>query len=275
MLKEDIMNKFQKLFSEKGYIILREFFNKSDINNIKKEIFQDNSITDNELHLKDSLGYKSKVCVWKGDSNDNLSNVFKYKKLVNLVEKCLEDDVYLYHAKINIKIPHKGGGWDWHQDYGYWYNNGCLFPDMLTVYVIINDTNINNGCLKILEGSHKLGRIDLERINEQNTINKNILNILYKKFKLINCEGCPGDIIIFHSNIVHGSSENTSNNERIGLLGAYNTKHNDPIFNHQYPNFYKIKKLNKNEIFNKNNNERRIYVSKRDSTSNYINSNLK
>ena len=30
-----------------------------------------------------------------------------------------------------------GSVWQWHQDYGYWYQNGCLWPDLLSVAVAL------------------------------------------------------------------------------------------------------------------------------------------
>jgi hypothetical protein len=27
------------------------------------------------------------------------------------------------------KEPRVGGAWEWHQDYGYWYKNGFLYPE--------------------------------------------------------------------------------------------------------------------------------------------------
>ena len=44
------------------------------------------------------------------------------------MELLLCDEVYHYHHKMVLKEPKVGGAWAWHQDYGYWYDNGCLFP---------------------------------------------------------------------------------------------------------------------------------------------------
>ena len=59
------------------------------------------------------------------------------------------------------KEPKVGGAWEWHQDYGYWYKNEFLFPDqMISVMVAITKANKENGCLQVIKGSHKLGRIE-------------------------------------------------------------------------------------------------------------------
>ena len=262
------MKKLYDKFQEKGYCFLRQFFTNKDINNIRNNIDSDESINTNELILKDSEGYSSTVTVWSGNSSDPVSNVFRYKKLVKLIQVLLNDKVYLYHAKLNRKKPFVGGSWDWHQDFGYWYLNGCLYPDMLSVYVATSRSTVENGCIMLLEGSHKIGRLDHVRINEQNTIERELLDVLMNKFKVINCTAEPGDVIIFHSNILHGSSINKSKYERSGLIGVYNSKHNNPVKKHQYPFYYDMKLLNKSEIFKKN-NERRKYVSNKTKLANY------
>ncbi len=74
--------------------------------------------------------------------------------------RCWAAPVYHYQSKLTAKEPEVGGAWEWHQDYGYWYYNGCLRPDMLSVMIALDRTDRENGCLQIATGSHQLGRID-------------------------------------------------------------------------------------------------------------------
>src|SRR5436853_541784 len=62
-----------------------------------------------------------------------------------------------YHE---TKEPKVGGAWEWHQDYGYWYNNDCLFPDMASCYIAVDPATKENGCLQVLKGSNRMGRIE-------------------------------------------------------------------------------------------------------------------
>ncbi len=48
--------------------------------------------------------------------------------------------VYHYQSKLTAKEPEVGGAWEWHQDYGYWYYNGCLRPDLLSVMIALDKT---------------------------------------------------------------------------------------------------------------------------------------
>jgi len=266
-MNKQLKNKFLK----NGYVIVRKFITKNELIKLNEPLVKDKSIIDHQIDQKDSKGLSSNVTVWSGNSNDLYSNYFKYDKLVQIIQNLLEDEVYLYHAKLTLKKPLIGGSWDWHQDFGYWFKNGCLFPDMASVYVALNDATVENGCIKILEGSHRLGRLDHEIVNDQTSINSELLELLKKKFKIINCILHEGDILIFHSNILHCSEQNKSNISRNGLIGVYNSKHNNPIKKHHYPAYYKMNILNKKQIFSKSSiNKRRNYVKNKREFEHYI-----
>lgn len=66
-----------------------------------------------------------------------------------------------FSLESDAKEPRVGGAWEWHQDYGYWYKNGFLYPeDMISVMVALTDATIENGCLQVLKGTHKMQRIE-------------------------------------------------------------------------------------------------------------------
>lgn len=67
----------------------------------------------------------------------------------------------------NLLLLQVGGRHVWHQDYGYWYENGCLTPDMGSVFIALDPCTKENGCLRVLSGSHKMGRLDHVSIGNQ------------------------------------------------------------------------------------------------------------
>ena len=69
-------------------------------------------------------------------------------------EQILGGEVYHYHSKMILKDAKVGGAWTWHQDYGYWYQNGVLFPDLISVFIAVDPCTKENGCLQVIEGSH-------------------------------------------------------------------------------------------------------------------------
>jgi len=76
-------------------------------------------------------------------------------------------EIYHYHSKLMMKSAEVGGRHVWHQDYGYWYENGCLTPDMGSVFIALDPCTKENGCLRVLSGSHKMGRLDHVSIGNQ------------------------------------------------------------------------------------------------------------
>jgi ectoine hydroxylase len=65
-----------------------------------------------------------------------------------------------YHSKMIMKDARVGGAWAWHQDYGYWYQNGVLFRNLTSVFIAVGPATVENGCMQVLPYSHKLGMID-------------------------------------------------------------------------------------------------------------------
>merc|ERR1719273_1340189 len=102
-----------------------------------------------------------------------------------------------------MKEAHTGGSHVWHQDYGYWYQNGCLFPEMGSVFIPVDRCTKNNSCLQVLKGSHKMGRINHNLSGEQAGADLERLKLAKEKFQLVYVEMEPGDALFFHCNLLH------------------------------------------------------------------------
>ena len=124
----------------------------------------------NALDLNDQSGKKTRLSLWFTPGNDVFGYLTRSEKVVNSVAQLLDSDapVCHFHSKLMQKEPRVGGAWEWHQDYGYWYKNQFMFPDQLvSVMVALTDANKENGCLQVIKGSHKLGRVNHGFAGEQ------------------------------------------------------------------------------------------------------------
>lgn len=94
---------------------------------------------------------------------------------------------------------HSGNRWQWHQDYGYWYGGGGTggpFPDMGIAGLAIDKAHRGNGCLQMMKGSHKLGRLDSvqEEWGERH-IDPNRVDLAMRAgLEPVYCEQEPGDV---------------------------------------------------------------------------------
>jgi ectoine hydroxylase-related dioxygenase (phytanoyl-CoA dioxygenase family) len=160
-----------------------------------------------------------------------------------VMERLLGDEVYHYHHKMMLKEPRVGGAWEWHQDYGYWYNNGCLFPDMASCLIAVDRATRENGCLQVIRGSHRMGRVDHGKAGGQVGADQERVDAALQRMELVFCEMEPGDALFFHGNLLHRSDQNTSEHPRWSLICCYNTRHNDPyLTNGRHPNYTPLEK---------------------------------
>jgi len=235
-------------FEREGVLFVRNLFTKQEMSLLYETAKNDKVMEGKTYGRKDAEGGVSKLCLWNHPPNNIYGMFSSCRRLVDSTEQLLHDEVYHYHSKLMIKEAYVGGKWQWHQDYGYWYNNGCLFPDMLSVMVAVDRTTKENGCLEVLKGSHKMGRVHHNTTGEQAGADMERVNEALKRFELIYCEMEPGDALFMHSNILHTSAPNKSPNPRWTLICCYNTKHNDPYKESHQPRYTPLTKVSDSAI---------------------------
>ena len=158
------------------------------------------------------------------------------------MERLLEGEVYHYHHKMILKEPMTGGAWEWHQDYGYWYNNACLFPHLASCMIAVDRATKENGCLQVLKGSHHLGRIDHLKVGDQTGADMERVHVALERLELVHCELEPGSAIFFHCNLLHCSAQNRSDKPRWALICCYNAARNDPFKESRHPRYSFLEK---------------------------------
>ncbi|MFY8153386.1 MAG: phytanoyl-CoA dioxygenase family protein, partial [Hyphomicrobiales bacterium] len=121
---------------------------------------QEDPVEREQQDRRDGEGRSTRIALWNRAGDSVYGLAARVRRMVDTSASLLGGSVYHYQSKLTAKEPEVGGAWEWHQDYGYWYYNGCLRPDMLSIMIGLDRTNRENGCLQIATGSHKLGRID-------------------------------------------------------------------------------------------------------------------
>ena len=200
------------------------------------------------MPVKDTKGRQSKLSLWNHPGDDIYGMISRGRRMVDAMEQLLGDEVYHYHSKMMLKEPQVGGAWEWHQDYGYWYQNGCLLPDMCSGLIAVDRATKENGCLQLLKGSHKMGRVEHGRFGEQTGADPERVEAAIKRYEMVYFEAEPGDVLFFHANVLHASAANTSPNPRWSLICCYNTKSNDPYKKSHHPNYTPLAKVNDDMI---------------------------
>jgi len=236
-------------FWKDGFVIVRNLLTPNEIRKLRESLEDPNSeVLKNSYEVDDGDGKKTRMCLWNHPGKDLTGVVTRSRKIVNTCESLLDGEVYHYHSKLTMKEAFTGGAFQWHQDYGYWYNNGLLFPDMVSVQMAIDDMDMGNGCLQVLKGSHKLGRIDHGRVGEQAGAEMERVEQVEKVLERVPVELKAGDGLFFHCNLLHRSNQNKSSRRRWSLISCYNMASNNPVYKHHHAQYTPIDKVPDSEI---------------------------
>ena len=145
-------------------------------------------------------------------------NFLKYardKNILECVSQVIGPDIALWNQSFFAKPAIVGIATPWHQDGQYWPIRPIATT---TVWLAIDETTEENGCLEFIPGSHKLKKTKAHQTN--NNPNYNLNQELdedvdpSKAYKL-----ClkPGQMSLHDVFLVHGSKQNTSNKPRRGM----------------------------------------------------------
>ena len=84
-----------------------------------------------------------------------------------------------------------------HRAVADWYNDYFLTPEMSTVYVAIDEQTATNGPLKLLKGSHRMGRVDHWSKDEQQGADLERVEMARARFEEVELRLKPGDAVFF------------------------------------------------------------------------------
>jgi ectoine hydroxylase-related dioxygenase (phytanoyl-CoA dioxygenase family) len=233
----------KEVFDRDGYLLVRSMFSSEEIDLLYGIAKNDEVITRKSFDRGDKEGLRTRLALWYSLDDNIYSLVARLEKIVSAVEMFLEGEAAHFHSKLMQKEPRVGGAWEWHQDYGYWYRDGFLFPHMLSVLTALTPSTIENGCLQVIKGSHKLGRVDHGAAGEQVGANQERVDESLKRMELVYVEMEPGDTLFFHSNTLHRSDRNDSDTSRWSLISAYNLITNKPFKGTNTSSYTPIRKV--------------------------------
>ena len=138
------------------------------------------------------------------------------KNILDAVESIIGKNILICGTTLFIKNPKEKGFVSFHQDAKY---IGLEPHNWVTVWVAITDANENNGCMRMLPGSHKENlKHHEENFDENNLLTRGqtIKNVSLDKTEPVILKA--GQMSLHHPKIVHGSGLNYSDDRRIGFV---------------------------------------------------------
>ena len=170
--------------------MMKGLFSSAEIEALKSRAKSDHELDSNSYGRGDGEGGRIRLSLWN-DPGTGIYGAFACsERMVRITGELLNDEPYHYHSKMIMKDAKTGGAWAWHQDYGYWYQNAVLKPDLVSAFIAVDRANKENGCLQVIPRSHHYGRVehilkgeqagaDLERVEqiEISRVGRNLLRL--------------------------------------------------------------------------------------------------
>jgi hypothetical protein len=120
--------------------------------------------------------------------------------------------VELHHSTLHVKPPETGHPFPMHQDWAFYKHSDDRYVDVL---VHLDDTRHENGEIRFLAGSHKLGMLDHVVKDEEG---KGCTpHLPFEKYRLEDTVAVParaGDVVVFNILTIHGSHINITGRMR-------------------------------------------------------------
>ncbi len=167
------------------------------------------------------------------DISDCFQTVLWDGPIVDMVTQLLGPNVRYHHCKLNIKLPNMDTQVYYHQDHSY---DPHTNDDMLAILLMLDDANENNGCLRVISGSHKKRYSHYQNGKYVGAIDTRY----YEEFdaRAVSIEALRGQICFMHTWTVHGSKINRSDQARRLLICDYSSADAYPLLPPALPSKY-------------------------------------
>ncbi len=152
--------------------------------------------------------------------------------VLDIVEDIIGPDILVWSSALFMKNSGDGSFAAWHQDTNYSTLKG---RDQVSIWIALSPSKIESGCLRVIPGSHKVGRL----LHEETDDMKNILARQERLVKdlddsrAVDVELDPGEMSLHHLAMVHGSGRNDADYTRIGYAVRYIAPHVEPVGRHE------------------------------------------
>lgn len=215
-------------FHDEGFVVMRNLFTADELLPLQLELDADPDIRGSQSSIPDLDGKLWKVTIWNDQNDTYAGKLPRLERMLDNTATLLGEESYFWHIKLVRKSNDIPGAVDWHQGYAYWYDD-CVYPNTITCSVALDSNNLENGCLNVIRGSHKLGRIDMVDVGGAHVADPVRTKEILDRLEVVPCELEAGDAVFFHANMLHGSIPNSTSTPRTLMHCVYNARSNTPV----------------------------------------------
>lgn len=147
-------------------------------------------------------------------------NYARNKIILDMVEELLGPNFALWNSSLFAKPARVGSKTPWHQDGEYWPIRPLA---TCSVWIAVDESTVENGCLKFLPGSHQARRLYAHHTNASKGLSLplELDSDEFDESEAVDIELEAGQISLHDVFLIHSSEPNRSNLPRRGLTLRY------------------------------------------------------
>ncbi len=196
---------FSDEMEDKGFVILENVFTQKTLDIIRPLV--DRIISYAEKDLEDPFeGYYLRHRADQGALYDlfqrhaEFQELAKNETLLDALEQIVGEDIFLYENSLVYKPKGKRNEVPWHQD----FINRPNEPIKYIAWIALDDIKVENGAMKVIPGSHKLGFLPWHTVPGETHHTRLVMDNVDTS-KAVDVELNAGDVLIFNQLLLHSS----------------------------------------------------------------------
>ncbi len=139
---------------------------------------------------------------------------------LDMVEPIIGPNIGLWSSHFICKDPLTGRATPWHEDSAYWKGRLSSFEKVVTIWLALDPTDRDNGCMRVIPGTHANGFSEYEEVDsKRNTFSRQIKSVDISR--AVYFDLAAGECSLHDSRIIHGAEANTSPRRRCGYTMRY------------------------------------------------------
>ncbi|MEQ9349773.1 MAG: phytanoyl-CoA dioxygenase family protein, partial [Alphaproteobacteria bacterium] len=230
-------------YAADGYLVVPDVFSREECSDLLLDV--DRMANAPELRAREELirepGSTAPRSIFSPQRfSDAFDRASRDPRIVDIIRQILASEVYIHHARVNIKQALIGKSFPWHSDFETWHaEDGLPAMRVLSAWIMLTDNTPHNGPLFVIPGSHKTfvscaGETPDE--NHKTSLRKQdvgvpslaALQALARERGIASATGGPGTLVLHEGNTMHGSTDNITPWPRTNAFFVYNSVENTP-----------------------------------------------
>ncbi len=144
-------------------------------------------------------------------------------RVLDIIEDLIGEDIVLFSSHFICKPAGSGKRVPWHEDSSYWSHYNMDPMEVITLWLAIDDSSPENGCMQVIPGSHLTPDSQYHDLSsdDHSVFGTEINTDQFDESTAVNCVLKANQASFHHGKMIHGSHANTSSKRRCGYTMRY------------------------------------------------------